>query len=255
MKILTLIFVIYRSQSLFTSDPVVIVARQVPFYTVAFIAACINGFVSTRLRTIRWLLMFGYLMFSVGVGCMISVRPGDSTNALVFNGLAGLGLGAPLALVFSAVQLAVPHSVLATATALVASSRAIGISVFTAIFTVALNESMASKQAKWIPPAAIAAGVPSSVISEFVTDITSGNTNVSSIPGVTPQMVQAGKLAAQNATADALQNVFAIALPFGIIAIPMAYFLGSYKKTMNYIVEAPMEELHAKPHDEKRMQA
>jgi hypothetical protein len=230
---------------------VLIVARQVPFYTAAFIAAVLNGYISTRYRTIRWPLMFGYLMFTIGVGCMISVRPGQGINALVFNALAGLGLGAPLALVFTAVQLAVPHSVLATATALVASARAIGISVFTAIFTVALNESMASKQAKWIPPAAVAAGVPSSAIPEFVAAIASGNSSVSAIPSVTTQMIQAGILASQNATADALQIVFAIALVFGVIAIPMAYYLGSYRNTMNYVVEAPMEELHAKRPNEK----
>ncbi|KPI34535.1 putative transporter [Cyphellophora attinorum] len=240
------VFVPIQSQVLFTGDPVLIVARQVPFYTAAFIAANLNGYISTRLRTIRWPLMFGYLMFVVGIGAMISVRPGQGLNALIFNAIAGLGLGAPLALVFTAVQLAVPHSVLATATALVASARAIGISVFTAIFTVALNESMASKRANRLPPAAEAAGVPPAVIPEFITAIVSGNSSVTTIPGVTTQMISAGVLASQNATADALQIVFAIAVPFGVIAIPMSYYLGSYRKTMNYIVEAPIEELHSK---------
>lgn len=240
-----------RSQALFTSDPVIVTVRLVPFYTCALIAACIFGLVSVRLRTIRWPLMVGYLLFTAGVGAMMSVRPGDSTNALIFCGLAGLGLGAPLSLVFSAVQLAVPHHVLATATAFVASARAIGISVFTAIFTVALNQSLASSIAKWVPKAAAEAGVPTQSISAFVLGITTHDPDVGNIPGVTASMVQAGALALQNATSDALRVVFAIATPFGLVSVIIAYFLGSFRDTMNYVVEAPLEELHAKHQNEK----
>ena len=66
-------------------------------------------------------------------------------------------------------------------------------------------------------------------------------------------MVEAGVLASQNGLSDALQVVFAIAMPFGVISAILAYFLGSYKMTMNYVVEAPMEELHAKHRSEKHL--
>lgn len=215
------------------------------------IAAIFYGYLSTKLRTIRWPLAFGFLMFAAGVGALISIRPGDSTKALVFEGLAGLGLGAPLALCVAGVQLAVPYKVLATATALIASARAVGIAVFTAIFTVAYSNSLVSSMAKWVPRAAIEAGVPTQSIPAFVQAIESSDPNVTSIPGVTAAMVQAGLMASQNATADALQVVFAIAMPFGVIAAILCYFLGSYKDTMNYVVEAPVEELYAKNRREK----
>ncbi|KAJ9606740.1 hypothetical protein H2200_008749 [Cladophialophora chaetospira] len=239
--------------TLFTTDPVKVTARLVPYYTCAMIGAIMYGYISTRLRTIRWPMMVGFIMFSAGVGALISVRPGDSVKALIFEGLAGFGLGAPLALVVAGVQLAVPYQVLATATALIASARAIGIAVFTAIFTVAFNRSMTSSIAKWIPRAAVLAGVPGPSIPDFVKAIANHDPNVASIPGVTAAMVQAGILADKNALADALQVVFAIAMPFGVISAVMAYWLGSYKETMNYVVEAPVEELHAKRRGEKHL--
>ncbi|KEF62747.1 uncharacterized protein A1O9_00720 [Exophiala aquamarina CBS 119918] len=232
--------------AVFSSDPFIITARIVPFYFCASVSAFIYGYIGTKFRTVRWPLMFGFLMYAAGIGALISVRPNNSTNALIFSGLAGLGLGAPLALLFVSVQLAVPHHVLATATALVASARAIGISISTAVFTVVLSKVTASKVAAWVPDAAVAAGVPAAELSAFVTAIASSDPDVSNIPGVTATMIQAGVMAMKNATCDALHVVFAIALPFGLISVPIAYFLGSYKDSMNYIVEAPMEELHAK---------
>ena len=169
-------------------------------------------------------------MYASGVGALILVRPGDSTNALVFSGIAGFGFGAPLALVVASVQLAVHHSVLATATALIASARAISIAVFTAIYTVAFNASLKSSRADWMPKAAAQASVPAPSIPNFISEITTGTPNVALIPGLTTSMIQAGVLASQYGTSDALRVVFAIAMPFGVISAVLAYFLGSNKE-------------------------
>lgn len=116
------------------------------------------------------------------------------------------------------------------------------------------NESLTSSMARRIPKAALEAGVPADSVSAFIAVIETNDPNVASIPGVTSAMVQAGALASQYATADALEVVFAIGTPFGIIAAIMCYWLGSYKDTLNYVVEAPVEELHAKNRGEKHLQ-
>lgn len=57
---------------------------------------------------------------------MATVQLNTSTSFVVFNGLAGLGFGAPLVLIISGAQLATPQSLIATGTAVITSTRAVG---------------------------------------------------------------------------------------------------------------------------------
>ena len=66
------------------------------------------------------------------------------------------------------------------------------------------------------------------------------------VPGVTPAAIAQGARALQQAYADAIRIIFIIAVPFGVVACITCCFLGDLKETMNYHVDAPVEELHAK---------
>lgn len=178
---------------------------------------------------------------------MATVQPGQSTKAIIFDGMAGLGFGAPLILIIAAVQLATPHHLIATATAVVTSSRAVAASSFTAIYGAALNTRIGEKLPSYVAEAAAKAGLPATSIPAFVGAIASKDTAaIPTIPGVTPEIIGAGVAAAQQALADSFRVIYIIAAPFGALAVVMCFFLGDLSKTMHYRVDAPMEELHAK---------
>ena len=220
-----------------------------PFWVAGCISTVVWGYSSTKLRTIREPLFLGYLIFTAGIIGWTTIQPGDSLNAMVFAALAGFGFGAPLILIISGVQLSTPHSLIATATAVTTSSRAVAATVFTAIYAAALNTRLDSNIPIDVGKAALKAGLSASSLPAFIGALAGGDTGaLAKIPGVTPQIIQLGVAALKQAFADSLRVVYIIAAPFGALACVACLFLGDMRKTMNYHVDAPVEDLHAKTH-------
>ena len=187
---------------------------------------------------------------------MATLEPGDNANQLAFAAVAGVGFGSPLILIITGVQLSTPYELIATATAVTNSARAIGGTIFTAAYTAALTNSLASKLPTYIAEVAARAGLPSSSIPLFVGAIASRNeVALTTIPGITPSIIQQGFSAVRQAYADSLRLVYIIAAPFGIVGCVLCFFLGDVKSTMTYRVDAPVENLRARiGHDEKQAQ-
>lgn len=205
------------------------------------------GYWSTRMRTIRVPLFTGFLLFTAGIVGLATIEPGDSLNALAFAALAGIGFGAPLILVISGVQLSTPHHLIATATAVTTSSRAVAATVFTAIYSAAFSTRIGDKIPSYVPAAAIAAGLPATSVAEFMQALTTNDSaGLEQVPGISPSIIAAGVAALKQAFADSVRVVYLIAIPFGVIACIACFFIGDMKKTMNYHVDAPVEDLHAK---------
>ncbi len=191
----------------------------------------------------------GFLIFTAGIVGLATIQPNDSTRAVVFGGLAGLGFGAPLVLVIAGVQLSTPHHLIATATALTTSARAVSATVFTAIYAAALNTRLDKYIPSYVAKAALGAGLPQSSVHAFVEALSASDTAaLKTIPGVTPIIINSGVVALKHALADGIRVVFMIAAPFGALACIACFFLGDLKETMNYHVDAPLEDLHAKHH-------
>ena len=224
-----------------------LVSREQPFWVAGMISTVIWGYSSTKFRTIREPLFAGYLIFTAAIVGFATIQPNDSTTAVAMGGLAGLGFGAPLILIITGVQLSTPHSLIATATAVTTSSRAVAATVFTAIYAAALNDKIAANVPSGVAGAAAKAGLPAASIPAFVAALAGNQPDaLAKIPGVTPAIIGLGVIALKQALADSIRVIYIIAAPFGALACIMCWFLGDMRKTMNYVVEAPVEELHAK---------
>lgn len=180
---------------------------------------------------------------------LATVQPSDSTRTIIYSGLAGLGFGAPLVLVIAGVQLSTPHHLIATATAVTTSSRAVSASVFTAIYAAALTTRLTNYIPSYVAPAALGAGLPKSSLRIFIEALAANDAAaLPTVPGVTPAIIKASVIALKQALADGIRVVYIIAAPFGALACIACFFLGDLKQTMNYHVDAPVEDLHAKHH-------
>lgn len=225
-------------------------ARSQPWWVAGLLSTLAWGYSSTRFRTIREPLFLGYVLFTAGIVGLATIQPGDDFNQLAFAALAGFGFGAPLILVITGVQLSTPHRLIATATAVTTSSRAIAATVFTAIYSAALNTRLETNLPAGIGPAALKAGLPASSLPLFIGALATGDTAaLAKIPGLTPAIIAVGLAAFKQAFADSIRVVYIIAAPFGALACLACLFLGDMRNTMNYSVDAPVEDLHAKhPH-------
>lgn len=192
-------------------------------------------------------MFVGFVIFTCGFIGLSTIQPGNDFSAMAFAALAGLGFGSPLILAIAGVQLSTPHHLIATATAATTCSRAIAAAVFTAIFSATSRARLEKYIPEYISKAAVLAGLPKSSIEAFVKALSSGdNAALKGISGVTPEIIDYGVSALKQAYADGLRVVFIITVPFGVLACIASLFLGDLKKAMNYGVDAPMENLHAK---------
>lgn len=148
-------------------------------------------------------------------------------------------------------QLAVPHHLIATATAVITSARAVAASVFTAGYAAALNNRAQRLVPRDVGPAVLGAGLPRGSLEAFIAALSARNqTALGAVPGVSPAIIDAGMTALKQAMADSIRVVYIIAAPFGVVAIVACFFLGDLSRVMNYRVDAPVERLRAK-HDRR----
>jgi Fungal trichothecene efflux pump (TRI12) len=123
--------------------------------------------------------------------------------------------------------------------------------MFTAIYSAVVNDRIAKYVPSYVAPAVLRAGLPKTSLPAFIGALASNNaTALQHIPGATPLVIGAGVNALKHAFADGIRAVYMIAAPFGALACLACFFLGDMKATMNYHVDAPMEDLHAKHHHE-----
>jgi ribonuclease PH len=134
-------------------------------------------------------------------------------------------MGSPLVLIVAGVQLSTPHHLIATATAVTTSSRAVSATVFTAIYSVTLNTRLNKYIHSYVADAAIKAGLPTSSVEVFVKAIADSNSEgLSGINGATPAIISAGVAALKQAFADGIRAVYMIAVPFGALACVACFF-------------------------------
>lgn len=238
-----------RTTALFEKDPFLLTARGTPFWIASGLSTLAWGYWSMRFGTVRAPLFAGFLIYTGGLIGFACIQPGDDLRAVIFSGLAGLGFGAPLVLIIAAVQLSTPHNLIATATAVTTSARAVGATVFTAIYAAAFSSAIGEKLPANIANAAVKAGLSSESVPKFIGALLSQNTtSLDAIPGVNSTIIDAAMVAQGQAYADSLHVVYYIAIPFGVIACITCFFLGDLRATMNYRVDAPVENLTAKRH-------
>ncbi|KAL1653567.1 hypothetical protein SLS61_003713 [Didymella pomorum] len=200
-------------------------------------------------RTIRSPMAVAFLIWTGGLVGLATLQPSDGLRQIIFVGIAGLGFGGPVILILAGVQLAVPHKLIGTSSALTTSVRALAGTVFIAIYSTTLNNRLATNLPKQIAPAVLQLGLPATSLGAFIGALGAGNpAALEKIPGITQAIIDTGLKAFKQAFADSIRIVFIIAAPFGVAAIVLTYFLGSMRETMNYAVDAPMEQLHAKHH-------
>lgn len=172
-----------------------------------------------------------------------TIQPGDSTSACAFAALAGLGMGSPLVVTVTAVQLAVPHHLIATATATTTTSRAIAATVFTSIFSAVLGDKMSKYLPEYIAQAALRAGLPPSSLPSFVSALLSKSESaLQAVPGVTPTVIGMAAEAIKQAYTDGIRYIYIIAAPFGALACAACFLLGDVSDRMTSVVEAPIEK-------------
>lgn len=176
--------------------------------------------------------------------CYAVIRPGWSTQQVIFNALAGIGCGGPLTLLVACVQFTAPHAFLSTATGLAFSARAIGGSFGTAVVYAIINSRIASHYASDVGSAAVAAGLPQSSVGALLKAMAVGTATTvrgQGIPGADESIMKAAWNASYWSYTRAYRLSWWSVVPFVILATISVACMKGVKELMTERVEATVE--------------
>ena len=235
----------HRTTAVFESDPFLVSVRTVTYYIAVLPGTLVFGYISTKMRSVREVLIVAFLINLGGLIGFATIQPSQNALPIAMAAVQGFGFGGLLSQIIAAAQVSVPHNYIATASAVTIICRALASTVATSIYSTAVNSRLESYIPTYVAEAAVSAGLRADLVPPFITALTSGNINAIP-PQATPQIIAGGLTALKQAYADGLRVVPIIAAPLGLTAILLCCFMGSLKESFTYHVDAPVEELHAK---------
>ena len=177
---------------------------------------------------------------AVFLGAFAVANPDNSTLTTTFGSLAGFGCGGILTPSAVVAMIVVPDAYLATAAALSLSVRGVGGAIGYTIYSNILNAKLASKLPASVATYAMDAGLPPPSVEQFVETFLSTVGNLSTIPEVTPAIIQAAILGERWAYADSFRYVWLTTIVFGVISIGCSMFVPSIKRWETSRVAAQM---------------
>jgi hypothetical protein len=171
-------------------------------------------------------------------GALAVVTPTNPRTAVALGTIAGFGVGGVLVPPSTIAITVCPDRLIATTVALSLSIRVIGGSIGYTIYYNIFAEKLGKALPGNIAKAAVAAGLPVSDATSFVTTFLTTPGRITSVPGVTPKILAAATRASQDSYAYALSFVWYTSIAFGVVAIIAAGFLGNNRKYLTDRVAA-----------------
>jgi hypothetical protein len=160
---------------------------------------------------------------------------------VVLGSLAGLGVGGVLVPAATVAITVTPDTTIATCVALSLSIRAIGGGIGYAVYFNVFKNKLANNLPKYIAQFAIQAGLPVASAETFVLTWLGAPDQISTVPGVTPAIIQGAVIGQRWGYAESLKWVWITSIPFGVIAIIMCIFIGNVTKYMTNRVAATLQ--------------
>jgi hypothetical protein len=187
------------------------------------------------LRKTRWQFIFVVTLMALFLGLNATVTQNTPARAVAFVGLASAMIGATNCIGTLIVQLGARDEDIGLATGLLNSIRAVGGGVGVAIYSSLLKNRISSTWAVDVGSAVVQAGLPPSSVANFLGKnsseggkrlLTSSGAlqtgNLTSIPDITPTIIDAGLEAQKNVYVGAFRMVYLVTIAFGGKSVDLA---------------------------------
>lgn len=159
----------------------------------------------------------------------------DNRNAIVtLLCVGGLALGWVDAICLTSLSVALKDQHMIGAAIGVASSIRTTISTAAAtIFTTILTNRLASTIPALVPPALLAAGLPATSVTDFLTFLTTAPAQLSEVPGVNATIIEAGTAAYRTANANAYSTVYLSTIAFSALGVIFSFLSPEVDSKLN----------------------
>ncbi|OCT47870.1 putative major facilitator superfamily transporter [Cladophialophora carrionii] len=229
--------------SIFDPDPVKVGLRGLAAgLSTTFGAVIANAALSWFKGHNRELLLAGCIIMTAFGGSFATVNPDREGLAIGLGTMTGFGVGAVLVPAATVAVTVTPDTSIATCVALSLTIRAVGGSIGYAIYYNVFINKLTPKLPAYIGEYAVAAGLPLSSAEQFVATYLGAPANLTAVPGVNAQIIDAAAIGSRWAYADSLKYVWLTSISFGACAIIACLFIGNISKYMTNRVAARIRE-------------
>jgi len=212
-----------------------------------------GGILCSKIKKSRYILIGGTLSLLAFSVAMVSIQPGQQAKGVGLMFMACYMVGIVETCSLALAPLALPSEDIGAALGALGSIRSAGASVATAIYVTILDNKLTQFVPEYVTPAALNAGLPKTSLTQLFTALTAGN--LTTVPGITPQIEAAVGAADAMAGADAFRYVWYAVAAFACVAVIASCLTVNYGDHLTDKVE---RKLHGKTvegtghgHDEK----
>lgn len=239
---------------MFTNDPIRIGVLQIPNNMAGLLGGWIMPSLVHKIKHVREQILFALFIELAFNACYAAAVPNHEIAWSVMQFFGQCCFTWVTLLAYVASGLFVPHEDLGVSAGLIGTFRSAGNSVGNAIFSTILTSVVNKQMPKRVAQAAIENGFPAAQIGELIPAVVE---NAVGVPGAftklsqaTPQVIAATSLAFKDAYAYAFRRVFYSTIPFGVIALAVAWFVRDPSPLLNNHVAVHQErEVLARKHE------
>ena len=175
-------------------------------------------------------------------GAMAATTPYTEGMALAFTLLASLQAGTLGNASLSLTPLCLDEKDIGIALGLVGTSRAVFSAIGQAVFVAVLNSGLRTNIPKYVVPAAIQAGLPTSDALALLQGLAEGN--LTAVPDTTPRIIAAAVAANKEAYSQSFKMVFLSSIAFGVCALVSALLIPNLEEKFTGVVARKLRGKH-----------
>ncbi|CAK7231869.1 hypothetical protein SBRCBS47491_008075 [Sporothrix bragantina] len=205
----------------------------------------VGGFAAKTIQHYKLQCTVTLILAGIFFGCMATSTIDSKARSSTIMTLGVFFVGWAESLAITMITLSTENQQeLGTAGGLAGSVRFLIVSIASTVYTVVLNNRLATTIAAQVPVALENAGLPATSVAAFIAALSSGD--FSKVEGLTDAITAAGTLAYKQANVDAYRTVFLVTIAFTSIAIIVSLALPRVESVMTGNVAAT---LHNKNHE------
>ncbi|MCJ1472599.1 hypothetical protein MMC13_001248 [Lambiella insularis] len=240
------LFYPYQVAVLYEKRQIIISTEFSVVFFVAAVAGPLAGYFVYKTKILRTPILVAFVSFLIYNICMATTTVGSQKAVWVYPIFLGFGLGVVLSGIVAVAQLSSPPELISITSGLMASVRALGVTVGAAIYTAIFHSKLSSNIPNKIAAAALPLGLPASSLPALIEDLVAQKTELMpKIPGISLKIIGASMDALLDAYCDSFRYVWIVAACFTLAGLIGACFLTDPSKDLTFRIDAPAESEEA----------
>lgn len=203
-----------------------------------------GGFGLSYVPKVKWQAIITSVLGAAFVASLASIGADTHSATIALGILATFFIGYVDNITFPGVTLVLEAQDIGLATGVLGSIRGMGGAVAQSMYVSILTTNVAKYLPRYVTPAILAAGLPSSSLPSLYAGITAGN--FTAVPGITPQIIAIVGAETQRAYFSAFHVVFYATIPFGVLLVVAACFVPNMEKFLHNNVAKRLQHMGAK---------